>query len=112
MSEQNDVPAQGGAARITDAMVKAGAAAICCQSGKLGCAAKNEQSEFTSCVLSTFMQDSRRCLEAALAISTPAGCSAVTELEFMNWFIQAGCTGMSVSQTADAILQKFDVRPK
>jgi hypothetical protein len=56
---------------ITDEMVKAGAAAICCQAGKLGCAAKNENSEFATCVIGTFMQDSRRCLEAALAVTRP-----------------------------------------
>jgi hypothetical protein len=43
---------------------------------------------------------------------TPAEGEPVTELDFMNWFITAGCTGMSVAQTAAAILQKFDVRPK
>ena len=36
----------------------------------------------------------------------------VTELEFSNAFIEAGCTGMSVAQIARAILQKFDVRHK
>lgn len=49
---------------------------------------------------------------AEAASRTPAGCSPVTELDFMNWFITAGCTGMSVAQTAAAILQNFDVRPK
>jgi hypothetical protein len=58
---------------ITDEMVKAGAAAICCQAGKFGCAAKNENSEFATCVIGTFMQDSRRCLEAALAVTRPHG---------------------------------------
>jgi hypothetical protein len=50
--------------------------------------------------------------ELEAAARTPAGCSPVTELDFMNWFITAGCTGMSVAQTAAAILQNFDVRPK
>ena len=52
---------------ITDAMVKSGAAAMCCQAQILGCAAQHKDSEFTTCMLSTFMEDARRCLTAALS---------------------------------------------
>jgi hypothetical protein len=56
---------------VTDAMVKAGAAAMCCQAQTLGCAAKNKDSEFSTCMLSTFLLDARRCLEAAYALPRP-----------------------------------------
>lgn len=55
---------------VTDKMVKAGAAAMCCQAQTLGCAAQ-QGSEFSTCMLSTFMLDARSCLDAALALPRP-----------------------------------------
>lgn len=63
---------------ISDKMVKAGAAAMCCQAETLGCAAKNAGNEFQTCMLSTFMQDARRCLEAALSQSPATDAAATT----------------------------------
>jgi hypothetical protein len=53
----------------TEAMVKAGAAAMCCQAQTLGCAAQHAGSDFKTCMLSTFIVDARRCLDAALSPS-------------------------------------------
>lgn len=66
-------PAQSSWQPITDKMVKAGAAAMCCQAQTLGCAAKNKDSEFTTCMLPTFLEDARRCLSAALSSTDRGG---------------------------------------
>lgn len=65
MRKGDEVRAAQQAGAVTDAMVKAGAAAMCCNAQTLGCAAKHLNAEFTVCQLHTFMDDARRCLEAA-----------------------------------------------
>ncbi len=36
----------------------------------------------------------------------------VSETDFANWFIRTGCTGMSVMQTAQAVLRDWSVTPR
>ena|SRR5690348_11828616 len=50
--------------------------------------------------------------EPLYAAPCPSPAAIVTQTDFMTAYINAGCTGMSVSDMASWVFSKFDVRAK